>query len=373
MNKPWLLFILCTSFLLLSTLKKAEVCALVPYFKSERIIKLRHFKEAQSKVGQQDKDLLKLWESMLTGRSAPLAKWMKERYQRLGLSHLFTPSGFHISAVLFPFMKIIPGKFHLFLILFLGLGVSFLPGMGALKRMLLIKGHQKVLGLHLGFILALLLDMFWGSFQNGALSFTYSFLFIGIIYSRARGLSLIVWIFLGQILIAYFQNADVSPLLLIFSPILNFAFGISMPLLFILAFPLWHWQLWPGLFILKCLQTIVDSMAQVSMTLPQLEVHMGLLILIVLCLRRKKSFILAGLLLLSSSLNLDRSRTPSLPSNETALQGKILRVVYTEKEIRVLRSDGNCRMKLVRGFWWENCSPKRGSRVKKLKKLSYPS
>src|SRR5690606_13223199 len=118
---------------------------------------------------KKDQDLLKLWESILTGRSAPLAKWMKERYQTLGLNHLFTPSGFHISAVLFPFMKLIKGHYYqLLMLLLLAGGVLFLPGMSALKRMLLIKINQKILGQHLGFAGALFLDVLFGSFQEGA-------------------------------------------------------------------------------------------------------------------------------------------------------------------------------------------------------------
>jgi len=44
---------------------------------------------------------------MLTGKSRSLRKADVKIYQDLGLSHLFTPSGFHLSAVTAPLFKVI--------------------------------------------------------------------------------------------------------------------------------------------------------------------------------------------------------------------------------------------------------------------------
>ena len=373
MNKSWLLAILGISLFLLTVQKAHELCALEPYFKAERSIKLSHFQDARKEVSKEDLELLKLWESIITGRSAPLSKWMKERYKMLGLNHLFTPSGFHISAVLFPFMKLLKNNLHqLGLLIVLGFGIMFLPGLGALKRMILIKSHQKVLGLHLGFVVALMIDMFFGSFQNGVLSFTYSFLFIGIIYSGLEGLGLIIWFFIAQIILAYFQGTDISPLLIIFSPIVNLAFSVAMPVLFLFSYPLWGWQLHSGIFILKLLQYPIDLFMYVSQFVPRFEIHSGAILLIAFILFKRWKLSLVLLVVFSFSLNLDRQKSPGLPK-EFVSQGLTIKTVYSEKEVKIYKSDGICRMKLVRGFWWKNCSPRRKSSRKKLKKLSYPS
>lgn len=374
MNKTWLVSIFLLSFLLLTLLKAHEKASLSPFFKADPVVKLRNFSEAKGKVSGEELELLKLWESMLTGRAAPLSRLLKERYQNLGLNHLFTPSGFHISAVLIPVFKIVRNQHHqLGLIILLGIALAFLPGMGALKRMLLIKGHQKVMGQHLGFMLALLIDILFGSFQNGALSFTYSFLFIGIIYSGLTGFGLIIWFFIAQLTLALFQGNDVSLLLLFFSPLLNLGFSIVMPLLFLLALPLWDWQLHSGIFLLKGLQCMVNVSADITSLFPAIEIHIGFLTMIFFILMKKKRWILSCLLFLSFDLNLDRQRTPSLSSKEFLPQGRILKTTYTEKEVRLNFEDGNCRMKLVRGLWWENCSPRRRSNNRKIMKLSYPS
>lgn len=373
MNKKWLLCILIVSFFLLSVQKTYELSSLGSFFRADKSIVLEHFQKARLRVSKEDLELLKLWESILTGRSAPLSKWLKERYKQLGLNHLFTPSGFHISAVLFPFMKLLKKNLHQFLLLLLlGFSLCFLPGLSALKRMILIKGHQKVLGLHSGFILALVIDVLFGSFQKGALSFTYSFLFIGIIYSGLQGLGLIVWFFIAQMLLAYFQGQDISPLLIFFSPVVNLAFGIAMPVLFLFSFPLWDWQLILGISILKLLQYPIDLFVTVSQFVPRWEIHTGTILFIGLVLFKRWKFSILVLCLLSFSLNLDRQRNPSLPK-EFVSRGITLKTIYTDKEIKIYKSDGICKMKLVRGFWWENCSPRRESSRKKLKKLSYPS
>lgn len=374
MNKTWLITIFTLSFLLLSILKTHEKASLSPFFKADPVLKLKNFSEARGKVVSEELELLKLWESMLTGRAAPLSRLLKERYQSLGLNHLFTPSGFHISAVLIPIFKIVRNQHQqLGLIIFLGIALTFLPGMGALKRMLLIKGHQKVLGQHLGFIFALFIDVLFGSFQHGALSFTYSFLFIGIIYSGLSGAGLIIWFFIAQLTLALFQGNDVSLLLLLFSPLLNLAFSVVMPLLFLLALPLWDWQLHTGIFLLKGLQGVVNLSASITSFFPVIEIHIGILLLIFFILLKKWKLLVCCLLILSFDVNLDRQKTPTLPSKVFLPQGRILKTTYAEKDVRLNFEDGNCKMRLVRGLWWENCSPRRRSNGRKIMKLSYPS
>jgi hypothetical protein len=367
MNKTWLQSILLISMVLLGILKAHELKSLSPYFKSDPVIKIKAFTEARSRIDKADLEHLKLWESILTGRSAPLSRLLKEKYKSLGLNHLFTPSGFHLSAVLFPFLKVIKGKYYFFILILLGSGLYFLPGLTALKRMLTIKTHQEIFGTHLGFCLALMADMLFGSFQEGALSFTYSFLFIGIIYSGLESFALIVWFFFAQIILAYFQNADISPILLLASPILNLCFGFVMPLLFILAFPLWDWQLSTGIQIIKSLQYFVGFFSTLSLKLPMIEIHFIVLIAVGFLVFRKYKLVLLSVCFLSSSLNLDRESIPSLASKEFVPQGNTIETFYREKDVLVYFRDGKCKMKLVQGFWFENCSPvKRSSRRKKI-------
>lgn len=363
MNRTLLYSFILISISLMAILGTHTQRSLRPHFRAERVIKLKSFEAAREKISKEELEILKLWESILTGRSAPLSKMIKEHYQSLGLNHIFTPSGFHLSAVLFPFMKILPKvSYQFYFLLAVGLAVSFLPGLLALKRMVIIKSTQKLLGMKTGFIGGLILDMLFGSFQSGALSFTYSLLFLSIIYSGAKGIGLILWFFIGQLIVAYYQGNDISPLILVFSPLINLAFTFAMPLLFLLAFPLWDWQLRIGIYILGGIQKFVIGFSDLSSSLPLIEVHAFLLLLVFFVVIRRFKIILFGILVFSNSLNSDHARFPSMPSKEFVPAGKVLETIYREKDVVVKFQDGKCRMKLVQGIWWENCSPIRGSR-----------
>jgi hypothetical protein len=375
MNKIWLACIFLTAFIMVAIVKTHEVNSLQPFFRGERTLKLKRFAEAKKTLSVSDQELLELWESMLTGRSAPLSKWMKTQYRTLGLNHLFTPSGFHLTAVLTPFLRFFSStKSHLCLLLCIALGLCFIPGQGALKRMVMIKSQQKIFTLRLGFFIGLTIDILFGSFTDSPLSFAYSFLFLGIVYSGSKGLGLIWWFFLGQMMIAYFQNLQMSPMVLLFSPILNFCFGLSMPILFVLAFPLWHWQLFLGLKVLTALQWMVNLSGNFLFLLPSMEIHFGFLLLLIFIIIGRGRYALMACLLLSNSLNLDLNRNPTMGSQEFVPQGAVVRIMYGEKEDVVFFEDGKCKRQLVRGFWWEKCSSsrRRKSSNQLITKLSYP-
>lgn len=376
MNRPWMISFLALSLLLLGLLKAQELSSCGLFIKAERPVKFKNFSEAKKGLKGEEEELLELWESMLTGRSAPLSKWMKEKYRLLGLNHLFTPSGFHLSAVLNPLTLLFKSsKSRLILLSVVGLFLLWIPGQFALKRMVLIKGGQQLLDLKKGFIIALLLDVLFGSFQHSPLSFSYSFLFLGIIYSGAKGAALIIWFFLAQMILAYFQGNHISPLLLILSPLLNLGFGLVMPLLFLLAIPLYSWQLSVGLLFLKGLQLLVDTSVWLISLFPAWEVHLGVLTLIALILFRKFRFALLVFSFLCGSLNLDLQREMRMGTYDFYPRGELRKIVHKENEDVAYYSDGKCRRKLIRGMWFENCSPLkiRRSKKKRFKKLSYPS
>lgn len=337
---------------------------LIPYYQAQKTYKLSNFEKAKKWVNKEELDLLELWESMLTGRSAPVARWIKDQFQELGLNHLFTPSGFHLSAIMLPFMKLIKTKsWQLGFLLMLAALIFSLRGQGALKRMLLIKIDQNLFGQKVGFILALLMDMLFGSFNESPLSFCYSFLFLGIIYSGSP--LLFLWFFFGQCLIAYFTGDHISPLIMIISPLLNLAFAMCMPLLFLLAIPLYHWQMIIGLKILWCLQKLVEWSGSLTSLIPSWEINLSVLLcFLFFYLRKRKCFALC-LLTLTWSLNPDLEKIPSFGSQDFVPQGKIIKIVPNVLGETVYWSDGKCKRELIRGIWWEKCSSKRRSTRKK--------
>jgi hypothetical protein len=370
MNKTWPLTFLFLGFFLQAVLKTQELCSLTPFYKADAVVKLHYFSEAQKGLSPEDKDLLKLWESLLTGRAGPVSKWMKERYKLLGLNHIFTPSGFHLSAVLWPikiFLK--TQRMQLGLYLLIGLSFFFLPGMSALKRMLTIKSSQNIFGFRTGFILAIIFDLVWGTFQDSPLGMTYSLMFLGLIYSGRTGLVLAFWIFIAQMMIAYFQGSFISPFLIILNPLLSLIFGLIMPVLLLLSWPLCHWQISLGVSILKGIQFLIDRSAILVQFFPQWEIHCGLFIILIFFSLRKWRWLGVSLLLMAGNLNLDLQNSPSMGRNEFYPQGKFITSFVSKKGLKVYFEDGKCEAVLSRGQWFERCSPKKGS-TQKLMKLS---
>ncbi len=371
MNRPWIITILIVSLGLLLVLKTHERRTLLPYFKAEKSLKLSHFQNARRLVLPRELALLELWESMLTGRVAPLDRWLRQEYRTLALAHVFTPSGFHLSALLWPVMYFLKRRRHKVGILSLiGLGLCFLPGQSALKRMTFVKTAQQFIGIKSGFLLAFLVDLFWGSFSDSPLGFTYSFLFLGIIYSGLKGASMIIWFFIAQIIIAFVQGSLISPLLLIISPVINFALTIILPFLFVLAWPLWKWQLATGLWLLNLVQDLVSFCYGIVMNFPLLEINIIFLVLVSMVIFRRGKEAILMTLLLTTDLNSEHTKLKLSGSYEWQPQGRIVKIVGD----KIYRTDGICKRELIRGMWWENCSPRRRSRRnKRLKKLSYLS
>lgn len=359
MNRPWIISITLISLALLLILKTHERKSLSPYFKGERSFKLTHFENAKKRISSGDLPLIELWESMLTGRVAPLDKWLRLEYKTLALAHVFTPSGFHLSALLWPLLLIFRRKNQkLWILGLIGCALAFLPGQGALKRMTMIKLQQHFLGLKAGFITALFLDILWGSFSGSPLGFTYSFLFLGIIYSGARGITLFVWFFCAQILISFVQGTLLSPLLLLISPFINSILAVFLPFLFLFAWPLFDWQLNAGLFLLRIMQFLVSGCYELVIRFPLLEVNICFILLLAFLLLRRWKLTLLASLLLCADLNTDHSKIRLSGSYEWQAKGRIIKTV---KE-KIYREDGICRKDLVKGVWFETCSPRRRSR-----------
>lgn len=364
--KRWRIVILLISMILLGAIRAKELTILRPFYQYTPAPKLKTFDHAKFRTPKEQLQLLTLWESILTGRRARLDKSVKERYQILGLNHLFTPSGFHLSAVITPVFKCIRNKnYQISLLIMIGILLQGFKGFYALKRMLLIKINQHAFGKMSGFVTAIILDILWGTFQNQTLSFTFSFMFLGLIYSGLNRLALIVWFFIAQIIIAFFFGKLISPLLLIIAPIINILFALAMPFLLLLSFPLWDWQLKLGIFVLKFAHDLVVFGSGICFRFPLVEVHIFTIFLLFLLLFEKKKLIPIGILLFSTSLNRDLGRTPNFTKNDYVPRGIQLRTIYDERMVKVFFDDGNCKMRLVRGFWWKNCSPLRRSSSKK--------
>lgn len=361
-------FIMLLSMVLFSCERQGE---LRRFYRPEKTLSLNQFKAALKTVSKDKKDHLALWHAMLTGNTRSLSKSYKEKYKHLGLSHIFTPSGFHLSALLSPLRLILPFRFIPYVLTLVCLLTFQLPGQDALKRMSIVKVSQNYLGKRMGFGLSMFVTLTMGQLNSSPLSFIFSFFFLGVIFSGLKGLALIIWFFLGQTLITFLSGGHVSILNLLFSPIANLLLTLITPFLFLLSFPLGELQLQTGLKIIEVFDIVISSFYRIIIRMPQFEVHAFSIVLMTLILWRKSKSIIIGLLLFSSSLNLEKETNFKTHRYYFLPQGEILKVIEKKGERLTYYGDGKCMERLRMGFWEKKCSPKRAPIKRKIKKLSY--
>lgn len=192
----------------------------------------------------QNKDLAELTLSYFLGGQRKLSPALKEAHRVLGLSHLFSPSGLHLSSVLFLFFPLgLMGKgskkIQSFLKFSFLSAIFFLPKFYALKRMALFKLANisfAKLGINLSyfsiFLLIFFLDFTFGTFRYSPMGFLLSYLFLGVILStQETPLIVRAWhLWLAQILVSIWLVQDYF--------LLSFFFNVVLTALFTLAYPI---------------------------------------------------------------------------------------------------------------------------------------
>ena len=360
-------------FIFMSLIKLDSQLRLEQFFQGQKVVKIPSFEARKKNLKQEDQELIELWESFLTGRSAPVSKWIKEDYKNLGLNHVFSPSGFHLSAILVPLTLLIPfRKFQIcFLLLLSGLSL-FIPGQLALKRMIHLKIGQHLFNVKIGFMIAMLIDILAGTISQSPLSFGFSYLFLSLIIFKKKGLNR--HFFFSQMLIFYFSSSLISPLLLIISPILNFILTLLFPLLCVLALPLGDWSFEWGMILMRFLQTCVYIASKITSSFPLWEINLGVILISYFFYRSQKIMIFSSLLFLSQTLDTAEKSKIKLSSFDFIPNGNIIKTIQRKNITSIYYQDGICRRELINGLWWEKCSPKKRStkRGKRIKKLSFP-
>lgn len=241
-----LAFIYIVSFVLLCFLQGPRKFAVekTPQFVQE--------KREELKNKFTDKAHVELLLSYVAGEYRHVPKEIKDAHKTLGLNHLFTPSGIHLSALFilfFPFLfwlKKRNRKLHLLYgsVLYLA-PFALLPSFYAAKRISLLRLltlWKTLLPWKIPFfalfLSAFLLDILLGGYFASPGSWVYSFLFLGILFSCDKFPGILVPFALwgGQILVSYFQQ---TPLTLI-----GFFLGFILTAIFTPFFPIYFAYFW---------------------------------------------------------------------------------------------------------------------------------
>lgn len=281
-------------------------------------------------------------------------------HKNLYLIHLFTPSGLHLSSIfifltpLLTFLKFKSFNYFFALSLLLTLPPFFLDGFWAVKRVsflrllwLVLKKTPLKVSLFSVFILAFCLDFFFGTFKESPLSFTYSFLFVGMIFSNQKWPSiwLPLFLMLGQFIVCFFQDIPFYPL--------NFFIGFFLTSFFTILFPIFFMSFcfpifcpitkWP----LSLFLTLVQVGSNFLKNSPSFFISGDLLFLIFvlissLNLKKKGIFLILFTIFTSSPLMNVTDRSTKISENFYLADEKkgIKKISRNQKGYKILYEEG---------------------------------
>lgn len=174
-----------------------------------------------------------LYFSMITGDKSKLSFKLKKKLKQMGLLHLFTPSGLHLSS--FFFLRFLPKKILLgiFFLLFLWLSTYFCYS--SMERVIIFKIIHLVLKerkIETHFFLTFIFSFLLGQYRE-PLSFLYSFLFWGtIIIFRNNPIKGVFYLSFQNLILNSLTGLDSNILLFILNPIITLLTTAIFPLFF---------------------------------------------------------------------------------------------------------------------------------------------
>lgn len=174
--------------------------------------------------------------TLYTGDKSRLRRKLKREFKLLGLFHLFTPSGLHLTSLYLPFFLFLrkrpSKKLKFFMICLLSLPF-LLEKFYSLKRMCLfhiLKVIFPTLKLRTIFILTFGMNFVLGGWDDSPLSFGLSFLFLGSLIFSNHSSQAIAMLFFSQLFVTSLFHEYFSPI--------GFFIGQFFTLLFSTIFPL---------------------------------------------------------------------------------------------------------------------------------------
>ncbi len=173
-----------------------------------------------------DKNTAGFHYALVTGDKSQLKAKTKKAFQKLFLLHFLTPSGLHLGFII-SILCFFSRK-----LLWITPVLFFLDGFYAAKRVLvLFYLNQFKFDRVYVFFIFFIFDFIFGSFEKNPLSFSLSFLFLGIIYTNNNFRSLFFSFLGAQILVSFFFGQVFS--------FVGFALGFALTPILVATFPVY--------------------------------------------------------------------------------------------------------------------------------------
>ena len=189
--------------------------------------------------------------SFITGNKNGISPYTKKAFKRVNLGFLLSPSGIHLSGILFFMTFFFKRINHKWLRRLVKSGVFFsmffIPNLDSLKRSGLFrllfqyKFLSKKISTEMIFILGFLLSFLAGQFTSSPLGFIFSFAFLGTFFSLGHHSKamLILGLFSTHLILGLFMGEKVSLLSIPCGLIGSFIFTFLFPLFLLFLMSFW--------------------------------------------------------------------------------------------------------------------------------------
>lgn len=285
-------------------------------------------------------------------------RWLNPKTRKLhrqfNLTHLFTPSGLHFSALMLLVRFFVRSRW---LKICLYLAPLTLGGLHSCKRVGLLFGVREFfpkISLYALFLGVMALDYAFGTYRQSPASFLYSFIFLGVFITMGASTQLRVFLNLicANIIISYVFQTPLAPWGVFWGLLLTPLFSLFFPLLFlnlILPFlaPLSHFILTAWFYVLE------------KIPAPEFYFTASLPLLLALFLRRKIHPLLLALLLLIHTEALANEKKCLFCGSERALPlSAVSRMTRAKSGYTVdsMKWGLRCRSVLSESEWRVRCS-----------------
>ena len=300
--------------------------------------------------------------SFLCGKKKGLGKKRKDAYKRLNLLHLFTPSGLHLSSVslLFnPLKKYFPLiisliQLGIFSFSLTAMGLNSIHRLAKLKMMGTVLSYFKIrIDYFYLFLMVFTYEFLLGNYKNSPLSFAYSFLFIGIVFTSFKRsyLDFSLALFAGQIMAAVVGIQKVNLLSFFVSFVITAFFG---PLFFLIVLEVIFERID---FLISVNDFLISSFDQLILWISEFikssDHHPGyglFFVVIFFILKRKVLFFVFLLIYSSPIYNFKLTIIKNLPTYEVSVDKKFLNIKETKKRkdyILIKTEDESCRLRIL--------------------------
>ncbi len=337
-----------------------------PLFMGHQTEVLHHFESRR---------IARIYNAISTGNKTGISYKISKRFKKMGIYHLFTPSGIHLSSLLLllsPILYLLRRKsriYSFFIDLCILALVCTLQEMHSLKRIALLglilrnakfKGNRP--SLFISFIATFFIAYIFGSYHQSPLSFIYSFLFLGVICASEGKpkYSIPIALFGAQLIVAYHQLSPIYWTNIILSPILTAIFSLMFPLLFLGNFISFTWPFMESLlkgylWLVKMAEHISVPFGTVSPSIYMI----GMMLLLLTAQKWSHRALLVSLCLFlhSESLyNLPASSILRVSGGKATSYGVIKEIKRTRRGFAVKYQNGKrCYPKLFKDGYYETC------------------